>query len=126
MLTVSSSTGGMSVIASGLGITYGSGSDYTLKLKFDDGFSFEVRFEFRKDSTVAGAEMRKTVDESARRIRIECINAEDFIGTGTTSPNELAVYKGRKVYINFWIRTPESELQREVRYCIYMEDGGSE
>lgn len=121
MLRVSSSTGGKSVIASGLGITYSRDADYRLKLEFEDGFSFEVKLKFGADDPDGQPSIWTSTDESSRIITVECRNVDDFIGTGTTSPIELATYHGRKVNFNFWVRTPDSGSNREVRYCFYLE-----
>lgn len=74
-------------------------------------------FKFRSDGSDGAARMLKTKDETSNIITIECVNAEDFIGTGTTQPESLS----GNLSINFWIRTSETSDNREIRYCIYEE-----
>lgn len=104
-------------MASGIGITYSRASDYEIHLSSEGGDNLTVRFKFRSDAPGGAPMMEKTIDEASNIITIECVNAEDFIGTGTTQPESLT----GKLSINFWIRTLETGDNREIRYCIYEE-----
>ena len=123
-MSVTTSTGGKQIIASGIGITYSRASDYEIMLSQGDGQPLTIRFQFRTEETGGAALMEKTYDETSNIITIECVNAEDFIGTGTTQPESLT----EALSINLWIRTSETGDNREIRYCIYeeRENAGSE
>ena len=122
MLKVSCKTGGKLVLASGLGITYDKDSFYDMFLKFEDGFNFTVRLKFGADKPDGKPELRANTDEELRLITIECDNFNDIVGTGTMKALNLGTYHGRKIYLNFWVRTPEGAKNREIRYCFYLED----
>lgn len=123
-MKVTSSTGGKRIVSSGIGITYSRSSNYEIVLSKEGDRDLTVRFTFRTDDIGGAALMEKTYDETSNIITIECVNAEDFIGTGTTQPESLT----GKLSINFWIRTSETGDNREIRYCIYeeRENAGSE
>ena len=116
---VTCTTGGAEVIASGLGITYSPGADYDIHMAFDDGFAFTVRLKFRKEDPDGKPQMRTTTDEESHIITVECRNTDDAIGSGTTSPFEVAVWHGGTVSMNFWVRASDDGKNREVRYSVY-------
>ena len=121
MVEVNCSTGGMSVIASGIGITYSRDADYDIHLEFKDGFAFTVRLKFRNNDPNGTSQIRTTTDKESHTITVECQNTDDEIGSGTTRPFELATWHGGKVSMNFWVRASEDGKNREVRYCFYWE-----
>ena len=114
-------TGEMSVISSGFGITYDKEADYNIHVRFGDTFSFTVRIIFGADEPDGKPKMQPEIDEQKKVITLKCLNFNDFIGTGTIKPMNLATYKGRKIYFNFWVRTPGNGENREIRYCFYIE-----
>lgn len=120
MPEVTCTTGGAEVIASGLGITYAKDAGYEIHVKFDDEFSLTVSLKFGADDPSGKPEMKPAVDTKRQVITLECNNFNDFVGTGTTKPLNIATYQGRKVYMNFWVRTPGNGENREVRYCFYL------
>lgn len=124
MVEVNCSTGGMSVIASGIGITYSRDADYDIHLNFNEEengkFNFTVRLKFEDDSEIKVSELKPEIDTGKSLITLRCINFNDPIGTGRQQPMKVATYGGRSVYFNFWIMATKTVY--EVRYCFYLED----
>ncbi|MBQ7215772.1 MAG: hypothetical protein IJS39_07280 [Synergistaceae bacterium] len=119
---ISVQTSNMLIIASGIGITFNKDADFIININFSNEFSFSVRFVFIDNENNEKPDLHFKSDENAHLITITCINFSDILGTGTTKPTNLATYNGRKIFMNFWVRTTTNKENREIRYCLYMED----
>lgn len=122
-LIIKAKSDDMEIIASGLGFTFGEKSNFELYLNFDEIFKFILRLQFEEDISTYKAHLKSTTDFDNGIITITCVNCDDFIGTGTLEPLEIATYNDRKIYFKFWVRTPKEKTTREIRYCFYIEKG---
>ena len=105
---ISTQSGGINIIASGLGITFSKDADYNCDFYIDNVIWPEdlLTQEIFRIITVAKA-----------------LDVEYFaVGTGTTKPINLATYRNKKIFINFWVRTTSKKENREIKYCLYMEE----
>ena len=100
-LKIKTQSDNMEIIASGLGFTFGENSDFEVYLSFDEAFKFAVRFQFKDDTSTNKSSLKSTTDLDKNIITIICVNFNDFIGTGTLKPLDIAVYKDRKIYLKF-------------------------
>ena len=106
------------VIASNTLLMFESSDSLILKIKADNGFSFEIHLDFKEDETDKRNLSFKVEGSS---IFFECKNFED-IGAGTTSPIQIATIKDRNIYIHFWSWRPVRGVRR-IQYTLY-SDGG--
>ena len=119
---ISTQSGGINIIASGLGITFSKDADYNININFENDFLFSVQFMFIDQEPYEKPDLRFTANEKSSIITLTCINFNDTVGTGTTKPINLATYRNKKIFINFWVRTTSKKENREIKYCLYMEE----
>lgn len=59
---------------------------------------------------------------SETTLKIVCNNFENSLGEGVLSPIEIGVYNSRKLYLSFFVWTPNLDQGRRiVNYCLYLE-----
>ena len=102
-----------------------SGSIITLKHYRDiirvpiiiDDFHFSVEF------TVSGGEGRPSVSASTTNgiLHLVCNNFASKVGSGNTAPIPIGSYKGRQIYLNFWVLSLGNEDAYQVTYTVFME-----
>lgn len=117
---VSVESGGAEVIASGVGMTFSPNASFRIHLKFDEDFEFTVEIKFEEVQDDKHPQLTSDVNIDKGLITLTCKNFTDFIGTGTLHPLKLGIYNNRRIYLKFWVMTPEEKLTREIRYCFYL------
>ena len=90
------------IIDSGTIMPFNKESIVQLKLSFDETFGFAIQLKFENNEN-GESSVRKEVDEKNNEITIFCINFDNSFGTGTVTPIDLATYKGKKIYLHFWV-----------------------
>lgn len=79
--------------------------DMPLKINVED-LSFE--FNFISDSNNKETKvMKKNIDEKAGIF--ELVNFDNSLGTGTLAPWHVGTLHNRKLYISFWVWTPNAK-----------------
>lgn len=122
---ISTHTGEMNIIASGFGITFSKEADFVININFDKDFKFSVRFIFLDQEPYEKPDLRFSANLKSNIVTLTCINFNDTVGTGTTRPVNLATYRSKKIFLNFWVRTTNEKENREIKYCLYMEDNNA-
>ena len=118
MPTIKTSTGGMDILDSGSLLAFSSTSDIQFKVMLNDTFGFDLILKFESNG-----ESRHSIQSNiiGNTITFTCINFDSTLGTGTAAPIELAVFDGKKVYINFWVYSLAQNSAREISYTLYKE-----
>ena len=79
-----------------------------------------VQIVFISDKTETDKIKREVVDETT--LKIVCNNFDNSLGEGILAPLEIGHLGGRKLYISFFVWTPNlSQGRRIVNYCLYLE-----
>ena len=104
-------TGGLSVIASGSGITFSKSAD----------FNFSVRFTFHNNILKKTPDFNIITNKEKNIIDISCINFNNVSEVGLSKPLNIATYKNKKIYMKFCVKTLSENENREILYCFYME-----
>ena len=86
------------IIDHGTVFLFNENADFTLNIVLESGYEIIVSIYFLEDNA---ERQRIETDLFGNHIKITCIN---FVteGTGLTSPMELAVMEGKKIYLMFW------------------------
>ena len=107
-----------SVLDSGTVIIFDNSADLSFDIKMDDSFSFSLILKFEKKD---GEKYELKPSFSNNTITLTCVNFDNVLGTGTSTPIELATFNGKKVYINFWVNALGSNSLKEITYTFYSE-----
>ena len=106
------------VLSSGTVQTFDEQSSMELHLDFDETFKITIVLEF-------DTENNKTQNLATRiegnKITFICTNFDNVLGTGTTNPLSIAVYKTKNVFFSFWVYSVKDHNSRKIDYCIYRE-----
>lgn len=63
---------------------------------------------------------REVVNDTT--LKIVCYNFDNSLGEGILAPLEIGHLDGKKLYISFFVWTPNlSQERRIVNYCLYLE-----
>lgn len=63
---------------------------------------------------------RVVVNETT--LKIVCNNFDNSLGEGILTPLEIGIFNGRKLYLTFFVWTPNlAQGRRIVNYCLYLE-----
>lgn len=120
-MKISKSSEGLEVIDSSTVYLPNPESDFTLHFCDEPGFDMTLEIKFVNEES--GDAVIKRYAEG-NKIHYDCMNFSDA-GTGTTDPIELAVLKGKKMYIMFWSclqgRWEGKKKIRKVEYTIFLE-----
>jgi len=111
-------SGNFEVIDSGTLLAYSGYSDIEFDVQMNEEFAFILVFKFASDGK-SEHHLKSQVDDN--KITITCINFDNTLGTGTSRPIELAVFEGKKIFINFWVYGLGKKTAREFSYTIYKE-----
>lgn len=106
------------ILNSGSVITYSNTAELSFSIKMDDTFSFQLVLKF-ESTEEKQHELKKNVSENT--IILTCVNFDNSLGTGTTSPIELATFNGKKVSVNFWVYALGDKSLRKIVYSFYSE-----
>lgn len=117
-MIVKVSSANMDVLASGSVLAFSSTSDVLLEVKISESFSFDLVLKFESNGEKQHV-IKPNIDGNI--ITLTCVNFDNALGTGTATPVELAVFEGKKVYINFWVYSLGQNAARKVSYTIYKE-----
>ena len=116
------STGHYNVIESNTVYLFKSDADLELDFKFGD-FGFKIIFLFVDNEEIEGYKLASHGNENL--IEFTCTNFNNILGTGTTSPIEIAMIDNKKLYIHFWSYTQGNSdagrLIRKVEYTVFLE-----
>ena len=64
----------------------------------------------------------KRVIVNETTLKIVCNNFDNPLGEGILTPLEIGVFNGRKLYLTFFVWTPNlTQGRRIVNYCLYLE-----
>lgn len=79
-----------------------------------------ILITFTSDKTDKDKIKKEIVGDST--LKIVCNNFENSLGEGVISPFEIGHYNGRKLYLSFFVWSPNSSQGRRiVNYCLYLE-----
>lgn len=108
------------IIDSGTIMNFNNSAPLQLKLTFDSSFSFIVNFTFENTNNNQ-QELKSSIDTKTNTINLSCINFNNALGTGTTTPLELATYQGKKIFLHFWVYAMGKDSVKKLDYCLYQE-----
>ena len=114
-------TGNADIIASGTVITFNNEADCKIHFSFNDGFYYTICFSFQDDNDLKETRLRKVTSINEPITTIFCINFNDLVGTSMSEPTYIITYKGRSIFLNFWIMASAKKNIREIRYCLYLD-----
>ncbi len=117
-MIIKKSSGDLDILDSGSLLAFSATSDLEFEVQLDETFSFDL---FLKFASNGGDQPNTKSDVEGNKIIITCINFDNVLGTGTSSPIELAVFEGKKIYINFWVYGLGKKSARKVSYTFYKE-----
>ncbi|MGN0335599.1 MAG: DUF6864 domain-containing function [Lachnospiraceae bacterium] len=109
------------IISHGTVFLFDENGDLTLNIDAENSFKLVLTINFAEDIS---QKRRIETNLSENHLKIRCIN---FVsqGTGLTSPLEIAVIDGRKIYFMFWAYLEGNEEKkakaRKVEYTLYSE-----
>ena len=115
-------SGKAEIVTSGIGMIFGPDDTFDMHLNFDENFKFTVRLQFIDNSEKAHPRLEIITNTDNEIITLKCINFADPIGTGTLKPIVLGTYDNRRIYLKFWVMTPEEKQTREIRYYFYLAE----
>ena len=91
--------------------------DNELSIQIDD---LNLFVTFINDKDDKSKVKREVVNETT--LRIICNNFENSLGEGLLSPLEIGILGGRKLFLSFFVWTPNlSQGRRIINYCLYLE-----
>lgn len=115
------SSQGREIISHGTVFLFDEKGDFTFNISAGKFFEMVLTLRFVEDNS--GKREIKT-NVSKNHLIITCIN---FVaqGTGTTTPFEIAMIDGKKIYLMFWAYLEGNEENkakvRKVEYTLYSE-----
>lgn len=117
-MIIKKSSGNLDVLDSGALLAFSATSDVEFEVQLDETFTFNLVLKFASNG---GDQHNIKSDVEGNKIIITCINFDNTLGTGTSRPIELAVFEGKKIFINFWVYSLGKKNAREVSYTFYKE-----
>lgn len=121
-MITSISTGDYNVIESNTIYLFKNDADLELDFKFGD-FVFKIIFLFVDNKEIDGNKLEYQGNENI--IEFTCTNFNNVLGTGTTSPIEIAIIDNKKLYIHFWSfihgNYDKKQYVRKVDYTVFWE-----
>ncbi len=115
-------SGNFEIIDSGSVITSNRESDLQVELLLDNSFSFSIKFMFLMDSD--DDKQRFRLEEGKNQeIKVLCYNFDKSIGIGSVEMVQIAVFKGEKLFLRFWVELLGQKATRRIDYCIYRGKG---
>lgn len=91
--------------------------DSELSVQIED---LNLLFTFTNDKDNKSKVKKEVVNEVT--LRIICSNFDNSLGEGLLSPLEIGILGGRKLYLSFFVWTPNlSQGRRIINYCLYLE-----
>lgn len=113
-MTVQTFVNGLELVKSGMvHITENS----ELKITIDN---LTLLFAFENDDSKQPVE-KNLIDNST--LRICCNNFKNSLGEGIISPIEIGSLGGKKLYVSFFVWTPNiSQGKRIFNYCLYLSE----
>lgn len=117
-MLIKKSSGNLDILDSGSLLAFSAGSDIEFEVQMDETFTFHLILKFASNG---GDQHDIKSDVEDNKIIITCINFDNTLGTGTSRPIELAVFEGKKIYLNFWVYSLGKKSAREVSYTFYKE-----
>jgi len=109
------------IISYGTVFLFDENSDLTLNINGDNYFELTLTISFVEDIS---QKQRIETNIFENHLNIICINFM-AMGTGLTTPLEIAVIDGKKIYLMFWAYLEGSEDKkskvRKVEYTLYRE-----
>lgn len=114
-LTVTSFVGEYEIVSNGCSPSL---PDMPLKIKVND-----LTFEFNFISDSDNKEIKVTKRNVDGKLGVfDLVNFENSLGTGALTPWHVGTINGRKVYISFWIWTPNAnDGKRIVNWTIMLD-----
>lgn len=119
-MTIEKTSSNYRILDSGIAFTPDSKADLTFSLKMSDNFKFSIIFKFESNGGTVG-EVKTNANVSENTIILTCVNFDNMLGTGTTTPVEVATYNNKKIYIIFWVYGLGDNKLKKMEYCFYSE-----
>ena len=94
-------------------------SEFRINLVIDNEVIGMVRICFynASEETSSSFSVRVEGDE----LKVECVNFNGVLGTGTTVPANIGMYQGKKIMLHLWSYLLGNENVRKVEYTIFRE-----
>lgn len=114
------SSKGNNVIDTGTVFSFNAEADVDIIEQIDDVI-LTIRFKFQKNDQKK-YQIDKKVDEANNLIELTCFNFENSLGTGTTSPIDLAMINKKNVTLHFWIFLlgSEEKAARKIDFTFFV------
>ena len=110
---------GKKILSSGTVYSFEQDGDITLKLEFDETFAFDVVFKFVNTEDGIINAKNEVVGNS---LVFTCTNFNSDIGSGTTTPVNIATYEHKTVYLAFGIQRTGDNSLRRLHYTLFIEE----
>jgi len=115
-------SGNFEIIDSGSVIASFRESDLLVELLLDNSFSFSIRFMFLVDSN--DDKQRFRLEEgNDQEIKVLCYNFDNSVGIGSVDMFPIAVFKGKTLFLRFWVELLGQKATRRIDYSIYRGKG---
>lgn len=115
--TISINTNNHKVISSGTIIGFSNSPNFTFNIS-NSSFSFQLKLTFLLDDSQKDQVISSTILDG-NVIELKCFNFTNTLGSGTTTPINLATLNGKKIYFRF-IAHDMTSLPR-LTYTFYEE-----
>lgn len=116
-MLITKKSGEKEIIETGSAILFDSNSDLSFYIECSEDFSFYFVFSFQKKEGEQDIEL----SVKDKTIYCLCTNFENPLGTGILSGIELATYKGKKIFANFWVSALGNAGSKRIDYTLYKE-----
>lgn len=89
---------------------------HELSIEIDN---IKIKFDFISDKNQTDKIRKEVIGGTTLKFIFN--NFTNALGEGILSPLEVGVYNGRKLYISFFVWTPDaSQDRRIINYCLYL------
>lgn len=115
---------GKTIIDSGVVLAFRENSEVVFDFT-DNGINLKIQLTFKQDNNLGQTILVLRDKTNPLNLEFQCTNFSDT-GTGTSSPIELGIFDGKKVYLNFWSyldgNLDGKARTRKIEYTIYQEE----
>ena len=120
-MQVKLSSGKREILDHGTVFLFDENADLTLDITGDDSYNLRFVLKFINDSL---QKQSIKTEKTENCIKLTCVNFQSS-GTGLSTPAQIAVIDGKKIYIMFWSYLEGSDQKkwvRKVEYTLFGEE----
>ncbi len=120
-MQVKLSSGKREILDHGTVFLFDENADLTLDITGDNAYNLRLVLKFINDSL---QKQNIKTEQTDNCIKLTCVNFQSS-GTGLSTPAQIAVIDGKKIYIMFWSYLEGSDQKkwvRKVEYTLFGEE----